>query len=119
MYVVKLTNLDDPDKKFFELVQEVSPEDSAPPIINHFNLNRTILIQGTTAPGKSSNGGLQQLVRSFQKLTLPNLGMAFSSLSRSPRTFESLASCLASSTNTNLARQCPTRYPTWSGGLVM
>ena len=56
--------------------------DSAPPIINHFNLNRTILIQGTTAPGKSSNGGLQQLVRSFQKLTLPNLGMAFSSLSR-------------------------------------
>ena len=56
--------------------------DSAPPVINHFNLNRTILIQGDTAPGKSSNGGLQQLVRSFQQLTLPNLGMAFSSLSR-------------------------------------
>ncbi|MEB3333149.1 MAG: efflux RND transporter permease subunit, partial [Synechococcaceae cyanobacterium] len=56
--------------------------DCAPPIINHFNLNRTILIQGDTAPGKSSNGGLEQLVRSFQQLRLPNLGMAFSSLSR-------------------------------------
>ncbi|MEB3318285.1 MAG: efflux RND transporter permease subunit [Cyanobacteriota bacterium] len=56
--------------------------DSAPPVINHFNLNRTVLIQGDTAPGKSSNGGLQQLVRSFQQLRSPQLGMDFSSLSR-------------------------------------
>ena len=56
--------------------------DSAPPVINHFNLMRTILIQGESAPGKSSNGGLQQLTRSFQQLKAPNLGMAFSSLSR-------------------------------------
>jgi branched-chain amino acid transport system substrate-binding protein len=33
MYMVKLTNIDDPDKKFFELIQEVSPEDSAPPVV--------------------------------------------------------------------------------------
>ena len=56
--------------------------DSSPPVINHFNLNRTILIQGDIAPGKSSNGGLQQLISSFQQLKAPQLGMAFSSLSR-------------------------------------
>ena len=33
MYMVKLTNITDPDKKFFELVKEVSAEESAPPII--------------------------------------------------------------------------------------
>jgi branched-chain amino acid transport system substrate-binding protein len=33
MYMVKLTNTSDPDKKFFELVKEVSPEESAPPVI--------------------------------------------------------------------------------------
>ncbi|MBK9711459.1 MAG: substrate-binding domain-containing protein [Kouleothrix sp.] len=33
MYMVKLLNIDNPDKKFFELVKEVSPEDSAPPIV--------------------------------------------------------------------------------------
>ncbi len=33
MYMVKLTNISDPDKKFFELVKEVSPEESAPPVI--------------------------------------------------------------------------------------
>ncbi len=31
MYVVKLVNLDDPDQKYYELVAEVSAEDSAPP----------------------------------------------------------------------------------------
>ncbi|HEU4321743.1 MAG TPA: substrate-binding domain-containing protein [Roseiflexaceae bacterium] len=33
MYMVKLVNIDSPDKKFFELVQEVSPQDSAPPVV--------------------------------------------------------------------------------------
>jgi branched-chain amino acid transport system substrate-binding protein len=33
MYMVKLTNINDPDKKFFELVQEVSAQDSAPPVV--------------------------------------------------------------------------------------
>ena len=51
-------------------------------MINHFNLNRSILIQGDTAPGKSSSGGLQQLVDSFGQLNLPQIGMAFSGLSR-------------------------------------
>lgn len=31
MYVVRLVSLDDPDQKFYELVAEVSAEDSAPP----------------------------------------------------------------------------------------
>jgi branched-chain amino acid transport system substrate-binding protein len=31
MYVVRLANIDDPDQKFYELVAEVSAEDSAPP----------------------------------------------------------------------------------------
>ena len=33
MYMVKLLNITDPDKKFFELVKEVSAQDSAPPVI--------------------------------------------------------------------------------------
>ena len=31
MYIVKLVNTDDPDEKFFELVKEVSAEESSPP----------------------------------------------------------------------------------------
>jgi len=31
MYIVKLVNLDDPDQKYYELVAEVSAEDTAPP----------------------------------------------------------------------------------------
>ncbi|MGH2543085.1 MAG: ABC transporter substrate-binding protein, partial [Ardenticatenaceae bacterium] len=31
MYVVRLANVDDPEEKYFELVQEVSAEDAAPP----------------------------------------------------------------------------------------
>lgn len=31
MYVVRLVNIDDPDEKFFELVSEVSAEESSPP----------------------------------------------------------------------------------------
>jgi hydrophobic/amphiphilic exporter-1 (mainly G- bacteria), HAE1 family len=56
--------------------------DSAPPVINHFNLNRSILIQGDTAPGKSSSAGLQKLSSAFQQLQTPQVGMAFSGLSR-------------------------------------
>ena len=33
MYVVKLVNLDDPDQKYYELVAEVSAEDTAPPCL--------------------------------------------------------------------------------------
>jgi len=56
--------------------------DSAPPIINHFNLNRTVLIQGSPAPGASSNGVLAQLVKSFNSFNFPQIGMDFSGLSR-------------------------------------
>lgn len=33
MYMVKLVNITDPNQKFFEPVQEVSPQDSAPPVV--------------------------------------------------------------------------------------
>jgi branched-chain amino acid transport system substrate-binding protein len=33
MYVVRLVNLDDPDQKYYELVAEVSAEDTAPPCL--------------------------------------------------------------------------------------
>ncbi len=56
--------------------------DSAPPVINHFNLNRSILIQGAAAAGKSTNAGLQELTSSFKHLNFPQVGMAFSGLSR-------------------------------------
>jgi len=56
--------------------------DSTPPIINHFNLNRTVLIQGAPAPGASSNGVLTQLVKSFNSFNFPQVGMDFSGLSR-------------------------------------
>ena len=56
--------------------------DSTPPIINHFNLNRTVLIQGSPAPGASSNGVLAQLVKSFNSFDFPQVGMDFSGLSR-------------------------------------
>ena len=56
--------------------------DSSPPIINHFNLNRTVLIQGAPAEGASSNGVLAQLVKSFNTFNFPQVGMDFSGLSR-------------------------------------
>jgi HAE1 family hydrophobic/amphiphilic exporter-1 len=56
--------------------------DSAPPVINHFNLNRSILIQGDAAPGKSSSAGLQELITTFKTLNFPQVGMDFSGLSR-------------------------------------
>ena len=31
LYLVKLTNVSDPDYKFFDLVQELKPDDTAPP----------------------------------------------------------------------------------------
>jgi branched-chain amino acid transport system substrate-binding protein len=33
MYVVRLVNLDDPDQKYYELLAEVSAEDTAPPCL--------------------------------------------------------------------------------------
>jgi branched-chain amino acid transport system substrate-binding protein len=40
MYIVKLASVDDPDEKFFELVREVSGEESAPPCAVPAELNR-------------------------------------------------------------------------------
>jgi branched-chain amino acid transport system substrate-binding protein len=40
MYIVKLVSVDDPDEKYFELVKEVSGEESAPPCAVPAELNR-------------------------------------------------------------------------------
>ncbi|MEB3261047.1 MAG: efflux RND transporter permease subunit, partial [Cyanobacteriota bacterium] len=42
--------------------------DSAPPIISHFDLNRTVLIQGFEAIGKSTGQAIDALTATFQRL---------------------------------------------------
>lgn len=54
--------------------------DSAPPIINHYNLYRSILIQGVQAVGTSSGQALGTIQTLFQKLNFNNIGYAFTGL---------------------------------------
>ncbi|MEB3200292.1 MAG: efflux RND transporter permease subunit [Synechococcaceae cyanobacterium] len=65
--------------------------DSAPPIINHYDLYRTVLIQGFEAIGKSSGQAIDTLTSSFNQLNFNNIGMAWSSLTRSEVAAGSLA----------------------------
>jgi hydrophobic/amphiphilic exporter-1 (mainly G- bacteria), HAE1 family len=65
--------------------------DSAPSIINHFNLNRTILIQGFEGIGKSTGQAIDGLKLGFQGLHFANIGMDWSALSRSEVAAGSLA----------------------------
>jgi HAE1 family hydrophobic/amphiphilic exporter-1 len=65
--------------------------DSAPPIINHYNLYRTILIQGVEGNGKSSGQAIDTLASTFNRLNFSNIGMAWSSLTRSEVAAGSLA----------------------------
>ncbi|SBO44750.1 efflux RND transporter permease subunit [Cyanobium sp. NIES-981] len=57
--------------------------DSAPPIISHFDLYRTVLIQGTEAPGRSSGQAIATLAATFGRLDYSNIGYAWSALTRS------------------------------------
>jgi len=57
--------------------------DSAPPIISHYDLYRTVLIQGVEGLGKSSGQAIDSLLGSFQQLQFSNIGQAWSALSRS------------------------------------
>jgi multidrug efflux pump subunit AcrB len=54
---------------------------SAPPIISHFNLYRTILVQGVEAAGKSSGQALASIQEVFNNLSFNNIGYAFTGLS--------------------------------------
>ena len=65
--------------------------DSAPPIINHYDLYRTVLIQGVNAVGKSSGQAIDTLQSTFKQMNFANIGMAWSALSRSEVAAGSLA----------------------------
>jgi HAE1 family hydrophobic/amphiphilic exporter-1 len=65
--------------------------DSAPPIISHFDLYRSVLIQGVEAFGRSSGQAIDALAGSFRQLNFTNIGSAWSALSRSEVQAGSLA----------------------------
>ena len=53
---------------------------SAPPVISHYNLNRTVLIQGAEAIGKSSGQALSKIQQLFDAQNYTNIGSAFTGL---------------------------------------
>ena len=53
---------------------------SAPPIISHYNLYRTVLIQGAQAVGKSSGQALSSIQALFKRENFNNIGSAFTGL---------------------------------------
>ncbi|MFZ9752221.1 MAG: efflux RND transporter permease subunit [Cyanobium sp.] len=57
--------------------------DSAPSIISHFDLYRTVLIQGVEAIGRSSGQAIDGLMATFRQLNFSNIGSDWSALSRS------------------------------------
>lgn len=53
---------------------------SAPPVISHYNLNRTVIIQGAEAIGKSSGQALSKIQQLFDAQNFTNIGSAFTGL---------------------------------------
>ncbi|MEB3331148.1 MAG: efflux RND transporter permease subunit [Synechococcaceae cyanobacterium] len=53
---------------------------SAPPIISHYNLYRTILVQGVEGLGKSSGQALDKIQEIFNSLDFNNIGYDFTGL---------------------------------------
>ncbi|MFL0777631.1 MAG: efflux RND transporter permease subunit [Prochlorococcus sp.] len=53
---------------------------SAPTVISHYNLYRTVLIQGAEAVGKSSGQALQTIQQLFNRQNFTNIGSAFTGL---------------------------------------
>ncbi|MFL0751676.1 MAG: efflux RND transporter permease subunit, partial [Prochlorococcus sp.] len=69
------------DGELVQVSQFASAElSSAPPIISHYNLYRTVLIQGAEAVGKSSGEALQAIQTLFKKQDFSNIGYAFTGL---------------------------------------
>jgi len=92
--VQALANLYVPDRsgKLIPLANIVTPRlDSAPPIISHFNLYRTVLIQGVENIGRSSGQAIDALMNTFRQINFSNIGSDWSSLSRSEVQAGSLA----------------------------
>jgi HAE1 family hydrophobic/amphiphilic exporter-1 len=55
---------------------------SGPQIISHFNLFRTIKIQGNPAPGYSSGQAIQAMEQIFRETAAPGIGFEWTGLSR-------------------------------------
>jgi len=92
--VQSLDNLYVPDRagKLIPLTNVVKVRlDSAPPIISHFDLYRTVLIQGVEAMGRSSGQAIDSLMATFRQLNLSNIGSDWSALTRSEVQAGSLA----------------------------
>jgi multidrug efflux pump subunit AcrB len=53
---------------------------SAPPVISHYNLYRTVLVQGAEAVGKSSGQALDKIQAVFNRLNFNNISYAFTGL---------------------------------------
>ena len=69
------------DGELVQVSQFASAElSSAPTVISHYNLYRSILIQGAEAVGKSSGQALTAIQEIFKKQNFTNIGYAFTGL---------------------------------------
>jgi HAE1 family hydrophobic/amphiphilic exporter-1 len=92
--VQSLNNLYVPDRsgKLIPLSNVVKARlDSAPPIISHFNLYRSVLIQGVENVGRSSGQAIDSLMATFRQMSFSNIGSDWSALTRSEVQAGSLA----------------------------
>ena len=69
------------DNKLVQVSEFASSElSSAPPVISHYNLYRTILVQGAEAIGRSSGQALAAIQQIFNQLDFNNIGYAFTGI---------------------------------------
>ena len=69
------------DEKLVQVSEFAKAElSSAPPVISHYNLYRTILVQGAEAIGKSSGQALTAIQQIFNSLDFNNIGYAFTGI---------------------------------------
>ena len=69
------------DNKLVQVSEFASSDlTSAPPVISHYNLYRTILVQGAEAIGKSSGQALSAIQQIFKQQDFNNIGYAFTGL---------------------------------------
>ncbi|MCP9776172.1 efflux RND transporter permease subunit [Cyanobium sp. WAJ14-Wanaka] len=69
------------DDKLVQVSEFATAElSSAPPVISHYNLYRTILVQGAEAIGKSSGQALTAIQQIFKSLDFNNIGYAFTGI---------------------------------------
>jgi hydrophobic/amphiphilic exporter-1 (mainly G- bacteria), HAE1 family len=69
------------DNKLVQVSEFASAElSSAPPVISHYNLYRTILVQGAEAIGKSSGQALSAIQQIFNRIDFNNIGYAFTGI---------------------------------------